>query len=311
MPSVPLVVITDTDFGATDIEEEVLREAGFEVRVASCRTEEDLLREGRGAAGFLLQFAPASRRVIEGLADLRAIVRLGTGLDTIDLAAAADRGVEVQGIAGYCTDEVADHAMALVLAATRGVVTANRSVTDGGWPAAEAVGPLATLRGRRLGLVGFGRIGRAVAERAAAFGMEVGAYDTAYSPKELEAMGVRPLDLKEAFGCEVVSLHLPLTPETSRLVDRSLLSELPERAVLVNVSRGGLVNEDDLLASLDDGRPWMACLDVLGTEPPAGDHPLVQHPNVIVTPHLGFYSTDSIRTLRRMAAERLVSILAP
>lgn len=310
MSSAPLVVITDSDFGATDIEEQVLADAGFDVRVESCRTAEDVVAAGTGAAGFLLQFAPITADVLTALPDLRAIVRFGTGLDTIDLAATAAHDVAVEGIAGYCTDEVADHTLALILAATRGVVTANRSVVAGEWPAAEAVGPLVTLRDRRIGIVGFGRIGKAVAERAAAFGMRVGAYDTAYSPADLRALGVEPLDLKEAFACDVVSLHLPLTPETSGLVDRSLLAQMPEGSVLVNVSRGGLVNEEDLRSSLDEGRPWVACLDVLGTEPAPVGHGLVNHQSVIVTPHLGFYSTQSIKTLRRMAAERLVELLS-
>jgi D-3-phosphoglycerate dehydrogenase len=302
-------VITDTDLGGVDLELDLLGAAGFDARAAACRTEDDVIAAAAEATGILVQFAPITRRVIESLPKLRAIARFGTGLDNIDLTAASEHGVEVRGVSGYCTDEVADHTLALLLTITRATCLAATDVRNGRWlPGPDY--PAITLTGRKLGLVGFGRIGRAVAHRAAAFGMLVGAHDPVVPDQALAAEGIRPLSLDEAFASDVVSLHLPQTPETKGLVSSRLLSLMQPGSILLNVSRGGLIDEAALVAALDAGTPAFAGLDVLGAEPADASHPLVQHPRALVTPHLGYYSPAAIRELRRQTAAAAIDLLS-
>jgi D-3-phosphoglycerate dehydrogenase / 2-oxoglutarate reductase len=193
----------------------------------------------------------------------------------------------------------------LLLAITRGVTAHANS----DWTNADTFGAVTSLRGVGLGVVGFGRIGRAVAERAQAFGMKIGAFDPNVQPAEIEATGAEPVSIEDAFRREVVTLHLPLVVETQRFVSRELLSLMPEGSILLNVARGGLIDESALLEGLEVGHPAYAGLDVLETEPPPPDHPLVSHPRAIVTPHMAYYSPRSIVELRRLAATRLVTSL--
>ena len=309
MGSSPVVVITDTDLGGVDLELDLLRGAGFEPRFLDTRDEDAIIAGSSDAVALLAQFAPITRRVIESLPQLRAIARFGTGLDNIDLAAAADNGVEVRGVSGYCTDEVADHTLALLLTITRATHQAASDVAAGSWlPGPDY--PAITLTGRSLGLIGYGRIGHAVAKRAAAFGMKVGAHDPLVPAESLLADDVTPLSLADAFACDVVSLHLPQTPETKGIVSAELLALMKPGSILLNVSRGGLIDEAALLTALDSGVPAFAGLDVLGTEPAGPEHPLIQHPRVIVTPHLGYYSPAAIEELRRQTALAAINLLS-
>jgi D-3-phosphoglycerate dehydrogenase len=217
--------------------------------------------------------------------------------------------VSVFGVSDYCTDEVADHTLALLLSLTRGVVAADRAVRAGGWPPALAFGAVRALRDLRVGLVGLGRVGAAVAARCRAFGASVCAYDPHVPAGEFAAAGVEQVELDDVFRCDVVSLHVPLTAETDGLVDARRLALLPEHAVLLNVSRGGLVDEEALLAALDAGGIAAVGLDVVAAAPPTADSPLRSHPRIALTPHIAFYSPQSLQRLRRSAAERLVEAL--
>jgi D-3-phosphoglycerate dehydrogenase len=305
----PVVVITDTDLGGVDLEVDLLSSAGFEPRFLNTRNEDDIVAGAADATALLAQFAPITRRVIESLPQLRAVARFGTGLDNIDLAAASEHGVEVRGVSGYCTDEVADHTLALLLSITRATHQAATDVANGSWlPGPDY--PAITLTGRTIGLVGYGRIGRAVAKRATAFGMQVAAHDPLIPAKSLLAEGITPLSLQDVFASDVVSLHLPQTPETKGLVSTELLSLMKPGSILLNVSRGGLVDEPALIAALDAGTPAFAGLDVLATEPAGAEHPLVQHPRALVTPHLGYYSPAAIEELRRQTALAAIDLLS-
>jgi D-3-phosphoglycerate dehydrogenase / 2-oxoglutarate reductase len=307
---VSFVLLTDCDLGDPDVERTVLAEAGIELVERDCRTEDEVIAAAEGAVGMLVQYAPIGARVLAALPQLQAIVRYGVGLDTIDLAAAADSGVRVLAVPDYCTDEVADHTLALLLSLTRGIVESDRALRAGEWPEARTFGTVAALRGRRIGLVGFGRAGQAVGDRCRACGAEVVAYDPYSDPAELRAAGVEPVDVDEVFRSDVVSLHLPLTEATAGFVDARRLALMPPHGILLNVSRGGLVDEAALLEALEAGRLGAAGLDVLADEPAPRDSALRSHPRVALTPHIAFYSPDSLARLRRAAAERLVAALA-
>ncbi|HXF72164.1 MAG TPA: C-terminal binding protein [Actinomycetota bacterium] len=250
-----------------------------------------------------------SAREFERLPSLRIVSTCSVGVDHIDLAAAEGRGVWVTNVPDYCVEEMADHALALLLALLRGVVVLDRDVGRGGWDH-RAAGPLQRIRGTRLGIVGCGRIGRALAVRARALGMEVWGYDPLVPPEQLAAAGIRPADLEELLAaCSALSLHAPLTPATERMIGARELALVPEGAILVNTARAGLVDQEALLAALDSGRLRAAALDVLPVEPPTPDAPAPRHPRLVVTPHAGWYSPEAEEEVYRRAVIAVRDVL--
>ena len=312
----PVVLLTDYDLGTPDRERAILEAAGFELRLARdglalAGSEEALIAEARAAdaVALLVQYAAIGARVFEALPDLRAVARYGVGLDPIDLDAARQHGVAVVHVPEYCLDEVADHAFGLLLTLTRGIARAAAQTGAGRWPLAGDLEPLTALRGRSLGLVGLGRIGHAVAERARPFGLRLRTHDPFVDADALGSAGIEAVSLEDVFTSDIVSLHLPLTPTTRGLIGATLLERMPEGSILVNVARGGVIDEAALLEALDRGRPALAGLDVLATEQPTPDHPLLRHPRVVVTPHVAYYSAAALDRLCRQTAEVLVAAL--
>jgi D-3-phosphoglycerate dehydrogenase len=235
----------------------------------------------------------------ERLPALKVVATCSVGFDHVDVEEAERRGIWVCNVPDYCVNEVADHSLALVLALLRGVVELDRSVRAGGWDW-TAAGPLRRARGTRLGVVGFGRIGRALAERAAALGFEVWASDPFVPAEAVKAAGARPATLEELLGrCEAVSLHLPLTPETEGLIGETELALMPRGAVLVDTARAQLVDLDALVAALESGHLGGAALDVLPVEPPTADGPAPQAPRLVVTPHVAWYSAEAEEAVYR------------
>ena len=300
------VLITDCDHPSVDIERAVFGAAGFEVTLAHCRTEDEVAEAGRGAQALLVQYAPVTRRVLEALPECRAVGRYGVGLDTIDVPAALERGIALISVPDYSVAEVSDHALALVLALTRGVVQLDRDVHRGGWNF-TAAGELRRSSAMQLGVVGIGRIGRALADKARAVGFQVVAHD----PYVVEAGGYELVSFAELLSsCHIVSLHAPLAPETRHLLDAGAIARMRPGAYVVNTSRGGLIDQAALVAALQAGQLAGAALDSLEREPLTPDDPLLSLPNVIVTPHTAFYSRESIAELKRRAAEGIVEALA-
>jgi D-3-phosphoglycerate dehydrogenase len=241
---------------------------------------------------------PIGAAQIEALPMLRVIGTASVGHDHIDVEAAEARGVAVVSVPDYCTEEVADHTLALLYALARGVVVLDRSVVDGRWDP-RAAGGLRTMSRLRVGLVGLGRIGGAVATRLLALGCEVWANDVL----PVVRPGVRAAALDELLsGCDAVSLHVPLTPETRGLIGRAEIERMRDGALLVNTARGPVVDLDAVLEALRAGKLGGAALDVLPEEPP----PVVPlASNLIVTPHAAFYSEASEALAYRLCIERV------
>jgi D-3-phosphoglycerate dehydrogenase len=260
------------------------------------------------AEAVLLNRTIVDATFFEAAPRCRVIVTYGVGHDHIDLHEAERRGVIVAHVPDYCTEEVADHTMALLLAVARGIGRGHALVRGGGW-GVDGVGPLHRLRGRVLGLVGFGRIARAVAARGHAFGLAVVAYDPALSQVSLNGEPVRLLDSLRALlsGSDAVSLHLPLSSDTRGLIDGPALRQMKPGAVLINTSRGALVDVPALLKALDDGQLAGAGLDVFPDEPP--DPESISRPNLVVTPHIGYYSVESLLELKESAARAVAAAL--
>jgi D-3-phosphoglycerate dehydrogenase len=233
---------------------------------------------------------------------LRVVGTATVGFDHVDLAAAERRGVAVVSVPDYCTEEVADHTLALLYALLRRVVALDRQVFAGGWDA-KGMGPLRTLAGLRVGIVGLGRIGGAVATRLLALGAEVWAHDVLPVARE----GVRLVELDELLGeCDAVTLHVPLTSETRGLVGRAAIASMPAGALLVNTARGAVVDVGAVLEALRRGHLGGAALDVLPQEPPPVA-PLA--PNLIVTPHAAYYSEASEARAYRLCLARVREVL--
>ena len=298
------VAIADPDLDL-DYARAVLREVDAEP------VFEDEGWSGEGLLGLIL--SPATRFGRDDLArcpDLRIVVTTSTGHDNIDIDACRQRQVTVWHPNDYCSTEVADSAIAHLTGLLRGVTVLDRSVAAGRWHFADA-GVLRRFDTTRLGVMGFGTIGQKVAARAQALGMQVSAYDPVVAPGTFTAAGVTRYDLEELFSqSTAISLHVPLVDGTRGLVSERLLGLLPVGSLLVNLSRGEVVDTDALLAALDSGRLAAASVDVLPTEPPTADAPAPVHPQLVVTPHAAWYSEESAHILFRQPVEVVRDVLA-
>lgn len=303
-----LVVATDALHSDFSGELEELAAIGAEFRTAQCKTEDEVAEACRDADGILVTFSPVGRRALAGMPRCRIIVRTGVGYDTIDLNAATERKVMVANVPDYCISEVADHALALMLCLWRKVAELNAEVREKGWTG--MLRPVLRLEGRVLGIVGLGRIGRAVAARARGFGLHLAACDP-YVPAEVfTRLGVEPVSLEDLTrSADIVTLHTPLTQETRGLIREAILRRMKPTALLVNTSRGAVVATDDLVQALREGWIAGAGLDVFEDEPLPQDHPLRVLPRVLLTPHAAWYSVDSERELRRRSARIVVQAL--
>lgn len=303
------VLLTDRPFGSDDIERRVLTEIGLDLVRAPDTAPETLARLADGIAGMLVCYATVGPEVIEAAAQggCRVIARYGIGFDNIDIEAATTAGIVVTYVPDYCIGEVADHTFALLLAAGRAVVTAAAGVRAGAWEVPSS--GVRRLQGSRLALIGVGRIGHEVANRALAFGMKVIAYDPYVSSwdERLE----RAHSVAEALsGAQFVSLHAPLTAENHHLIGAEQLELLGDGAIVVNTSRGGLLDLDAVTAELTGGSLGGVALDVTEIEPLPANHPLRTHPLALITPHMSFYSAEAQDELQERAVASVVDVVA-
>jgi D-3-phosphoglycerate dehydrogenase len=243
--------------------------------------------------------------VIDQLERCRVICQYGVGLDQLDIDAATSAGILVTHTPEYCVDELADHTLALLLAAARNIVPFDRAVRAGNWDYNAGVS-MHRLSGRTLGVVGFGRVGRAVSERALALGLRVLASDVYVPAAAIRGAGAEAAELERLLKeADIITLHAPLTNRTRGLIGADELAKLKPGAILVNTARGGLVDEAALLAALRSGRLGGAGLDVRAQEPPDLDDPLLGCENVVLTPHAGFLSEESLVAVQTQAAEEV------
>jgi D-3-phosphoglycerate dehydrogenase len=304
------VLVTDHVFENFAAEEEILGGVGAELQVLQCRSAEELLPHLAGVHGLLNTYLPGiDARVFDAAPVLKAVVRYGIGLDTIDIPAATARGVLVANVPDYCIDEVADHALAHFLNLARKIGLSDRRVRGGEWSLAY-VKPLKAIRTMRAGIIGFGRIGRAIAERLAPFGLEIVFYDPVLSGT---IGGARRVCLEELWGtCDAIFVQCPATPETRHLLNRDAFEKMQRAPLIINCARGEVVETDALMWALETGKVSGAGLDLLEDEDAVvkHDHPLKGFDNVVITPHSAWYSNVAIPNLQRRAAEAMARILS-
>jgi D-3-phosphoglycerate dehydrogenase len=291
------------------VERAVLDAAGLSASTHVATEPEAVVAAGRAARALVVAAdVPVPRSVFERLDALEVVARPAVGVENVDLDAAADAGTTVVNVPDYCVEEVATHALALCLACLRSLPTYDRRLRAGEWDW-EVGRPVRRLSTLTLGLVGFGDVGRAVAARAAAFGLDVLAYDPYVSGTVMAEAGVE----RVGFGAlldhaDAVSVHAPLTDETEGLFDADALARMDEAAVLVNTARGGIVDEDALHEALTAGEIRAAGLDVFADEPRT-DSPLFDLDSVLVSPHVAWYSEDASEAVKRRVAEEVVRVL--
>ncbi|WP_300525938.1 C-terminal binding protein [Aminiphilus sp.] len=302
------IFMTDKTWPDTTIEEKIIRD-GLDAELILSRggTPEEICREGRDCDALMVLFTPMGREYLEHFERCRLLVRMGIGTNTVDLPTATKKGIMVCNVPDYCQEEVADHVLALFLEITRKVGLLDRQVKSGGWDMTVA-DPVPRLQGKTFGLLGCGGIGRMTGRRAASFGMRLLGYDPFVPEETFRAEGIeRRTDLRTFLSeADVVSLHVPLTPETEGIINRETLACMKRSAYLINTARGALIADDDLHEALTSGIIAGAALDVLREEPPRGIPRLLTLPNLVITPHAAWNSDAAIPELRVKAAEEVV-----
>lgn len=305
------VLITDSDFPETDLERDALSEIDAEVRTAQASTADEVVDAASSVAAdaLLVQYAPITASVFEQLDDLRAVGRYGIGVDNVDLDAATEHGVQVINVPSYCEEEVSTHALSLLLACVRRISSFDSAIERGTWDW-TAGRPIHRIRGRTLGLAGFGKIPERLVRKVDGFGVDVIAYDPYISEDELASYDIEKVDFEGLLArSDYLSVHTPLTDETEGMFDADAFDRMKDTAILINTSRGSVVDTDALCDAIEADRLGGAGLDVLPQEPPETSR-LVDHENVVLTPHIAWYSEESFETLRRSVARDVARVLS-
>jgi D-3-phosphoglycerate dehydrogenase len=305
------IVILDSNLGSIDLEQSIADKYGFEIsKPKQCKTEEDVISVVHDADAIVVQYAPVTKRVLDAAPRLKVVSEYGVGVDSIDIAACTERGIAVCNVPDYSYQEVSDHAVALALALDRGIVTLDRHIRAGDYSLAS-VKPLRRISSRTFGVIGLGRIARAAALKARGIGYNVVGTDIAFQPGTLTDDGIQVLTFDEVLAqSDIVSVHVPLMVATRHLINAEALSKMKPEAVLVNTSRGGTVDTDALITALKNKQIRGAGLDVFETEPLPQDHPLTALETVILTPHAGYYSEESLYELKTRPVENASDVLA-
>jgi len=302
------VVITDHNNMEFAEEKRTIESVGAKLEIAQCKTEDEVIVKAQGAIGLINSEIPITRKVIESLPDLKVIAKCSIGVDNIDVEAATDNHVFVANVPDYCQDDVSNHALALIMTLTRKIVSLNQKVKQGKWSFSDGV-PLHRFSAQTVGLVSYGSIARNLARKLTVIGFKVIAYDPYYQNTDKET-DVELVSLEALMSrSDVISIHAPLIKETYHMINEKVLDLAKSNAVIINTGRGSVINEADLIHALKAGKISGAGLDVLEKEPMDVNNPLLSMDNVILTPHIAFYSEESIQELKQKTALNIVDIL--
>lgn len=302
--------ITDYTFPDLEIERGILEPLGCEVLAGQCKTPEALIYLTSDADYVITQFAPLDAAVIESMQKAKIIVRYGIGYDNVDCEATRAKQIPVCNIPDYCIDEVADHTLAFILSMTRSLRANCAYMMKGNWGLGVGLEEMRSLRDQTVGIVGLGRIGKAVATRLRGFGGQTLASDPVVSASDASLLGCKLVGLEELLAeSDIVTLHCPSSEQTRNIINENSLKKMKPGATLINVGRGDLVDLTALTDALETKHLGAAALDVFNPEPLPGDSPLLQMNNVIVSSHIASASPKASRALRETAANLVVKAI--
>jgi len=304
------VVMINDCHKAYEEEKEVLRSIGTDLIIADCSTVQDVINICRDADGIMVNLAPMPSEVINQLERCKVISRYGVGYDNVDVTSCTKKGIYLANVPDYCAEEVSDQALALLLACARKVVRCDKQVRDGQWNI-ENTDPIYRIAGKTFAFLGFGTIGRCLYRKIKGFNFSrILIYDPYIDAETIRSIGAEKVELKEALGSgDFISIHMPLNNETRCIINASSFAMMKQTAIIINTSRGAIIDEKALIDALINGQINSAGLDVHIKEPLDKDNPLMKIKNCILTNHIGWYSEESMRELKRKVAENIKAVL--
>jgi len=302
------VVITDAEYPSFDIEKKVLSKCNVDLVKFQCKTEEELIRNCKDADALLNQYAKITSNVIENLDQVKIIARYGIGVDNIDVDAATKKNILVTNVV-YDICDVADHTVMLMLALTRKLFFVDKSIKKFEWDW-KKFHPITRIKGKTIGIIGLGRVGRQVAKRIKGFEVNLLACDPYIPDDVFTTYNAKRVDQNTLLEqSDIVTIHVPLNKETGHMISTDQLKKMKRKAILINAARGGIVDEKALCEALKKKQIAGAGLDVLEQEPLQKDNQLLYFDTVIITPHMGWYSEDTVDEVQRIAAEQVLQCL--
>jgi len=305
----PKISLVNFDFSDNAYEQQRLEEAGIEMLICESPEPEDIIRELQGVDGAITSYGNFTPEVFESLPNLKVVSRTGVGYDQINVDAATKAGCAVCTFPGYGTEVVSDHAITLAMSALRRINELDADLRAGVWDYARTR-PLGQAQGRIFGIVGMGDIGKAAARKAAGLGFKVVCWSRSLTPGTTTEEAWSVLELDELMQtADVISLHTALTPETQHLIDERRIALMKEDAILVNTSRGAVVDTIALAKALEAGKLWGAGLDVFEEEPIDASHPIMGAPHTVLSAHAAYYSEESAAELRRRATQAAIDVV--
>ena len=304
------VLVTDYVWPSVEPEMKVLAKYGVDLLVAPDSNENTLIEMVKEVDGILTCFAKVTKKVVEAAENCKVIGRYGVGVDNIDVVEATNQGIIVTYVPDYCVDEVADHVMGLLLSWNRRIILHNEDTKSNGWGNAGLNMRIMRLKEKNLGIIGFGTIGKSVAQKAKAFGLNILAFDPVVDKNSMDKLGVTKTNLEQLLSeSHFISLHSPLIEQTANMISYDQFNQMRKDALLINCARGGLINEDALYEALESNKIAGAGLDVLVDINPGLNHRLIQHPKIIITPHTAFFSQEAVLELEQRAAQYVGQVL--
>lgn len=299
------VVITECTYVDFSIEQEICSRNDFQLEILQCESEEELIKMAQDADALIVQYLKIGEKTLSKLKCCKVIVRSGVGIDNIDLEAAKKHGIPVCNVPDYGIDEVADHTISMILSLSRQLTYFDNSIRNGNWPA-EGQTPIESFNKMNFVSIGAGRIGRVVLTKMHALKFNCFAFDPYLSEEVLENMNVKKISLEKAYtSADIISLHLPHNRKTHHLISKQSLQLMKTTAILVNTSRGALIDTHALSIALNENIIAAAGLDVFEEEPIPTGHPILNAKNVLLSPHIAYHSVSSIKRLQQLGAEEV------
>jgi len=305
------IIITDCDHDSIEIERKTVAPYGYELEMPlQSKTEDDVIKAAKDADAIIVQYAPITKKVLEALPKLKAVGRYGVGVDSVDVDACTAKGVAVCNVPDYPVSEVADQAIALTMAVVRGIRLLDSQIRIGKY-SLEIAKPFHRIPGRIFGVLGLGLIGSTTAKKARGIGYEVIGSDIVYKPGDITKDSIPVVSFDDLIAqSDVISIHTPLNASTKHLMNAQVFAKMKKGSVLINTSRGGLVDTDALVEALKSKILYGAGLDVFEQEPLPKDHPLCSFNNVVLTPHAAWYSEESYVELKTRVIQNAADVLA-